>query len=269
MRTQHLAARSRTLLAVAAAVVLAGGVLAGCGDDEVALPAPKESEARPSDDAGTGSDPDSEYCQAVAELEASDPEDLEDPAKAVEALSALGEVAPDDLREPFEVLADVVEQMGELDPDAPDYIDRTLEIILEPEVQDAADAIDEYTSEACGIDLEGDTSSDEPGGTSSDEPLDPDTGSATGDIDLEHIDEIKDGATGTWVDKLNATSILNDTDVSLSADSSDPVTVDEAMDACTTVLDALVTINPQVTVEIRNGETPVVAAPAGGTCAAV
>ena len=41
------------------------------------------------------------------------------------------------------------------------------------------------------------------------------------------------------------------------------------MDACTTVLDALVSINPEVTVETRTGETPVAAAPAGGSCAPV
>ena len=261
--------RSRTLLAVAAVALLAGGPLTACGDDEVALPAPKESEPRPEGDDSTGSDPDSEYCRAVADLEASHPEDIEDPAAAVEALSALGEVAPDELREPFDVLAGVVEQMGELDPESSDYVERSLEIILEPEVQEAADAIDGYTSDACGVDLEGDSSSEEPGGTFEDEPLDPDAGGATGDIDLEHIDEIKDGATGTWVDKLTSTSILNDTEVTLSADLSDPVTVDEAMDACTTVLDALVSINPEVTVETRTGETPVAAAPAGGSCAPV
>jgi hypothetical protein len=56
--------------------------------------------------------------------------------------------------------------------------------------------------------------------------------------------------------------------VTLSAETSDPVTAAEAMEACTEVLDALVTINPQVTVEIANGETTVVRAPSGGSCAA-
>jgi hypothetical protein len=270
MRSPVRVVRPRSSLLVAAVLVLAAGLLAGCGDSEIALPAPKESNERPdgsgSGDSDSGSDPDSEYCQAVADLEATDPEELADPALAVEALAALGDVAPDELKEPFDVLAGVVEEMGALDPDDPDYIEQSLEIIMTPGVQDAADAIDEYTAEACGIDLEGDdTSTDD---TAVDDPTGSDSGSASGDIDLEDVDAVKEASTSTWADKLTSTSILNDTDVTLSAESSDPVTADEALEACTEVRAALVRINPQVTLEIRNGETTVAAAPAGGSCAA-
>ncbi len=267
MRTLPARRRPVSPVLALAAVLIFGGVLAGCGDDEVALPAPKESNERPeSGSSGEGSDADSEYCQAVADLEASDASQLEDPAAAVEALSALGDVAPSELREPFRVLARVAEELGALDGDDMESANAALEIILDPDVQAAAEAIDEYTKDVCGIDLD-----EDPAESPVDDPDAPvvDPGTPNGDIDLKHIDEIKDSSTGTWVAKLSSTSIVNDTAVTLIAEDYDPVTVDEALEACEVVRSALVEINPQVTIEIENGDTPIVASPAGGSCAAV
>ncbi|HNA36240.1 MAG TPA: hypothetical protein PLZ72_07830, partial [Microthrixaceae bacterium] len=144
--------------------------------------------------------------------------------------------------------------------------------VMDPSVQEAADHIDDVTAEMCGLDL---SELDEPGTTDDTLPDDtlpddtlPEPGAAAGDIDLEHIDRIKDEHQGSsWVEKLSTTSIMNDTAVSLSADASDPITPAEAMEACQVVRSALVSINPDVTVSITNGETAVVQAPAGGACA--
>lgn len=253
------------------AVVLTGLAMTACGS-EAALPSPKESNERPADDGGGGSS--SEYCDAVADLADMDPDELDDPTKAVAALAALGDVAPDDLKESFDVLSGVVEELGALDPDDPDFVTQSLEIVMDPAVQDAAEAIDGFTMDECGVDLDGEDPLDD--GSFDDDMFDdttttvfPDDSGSSGDIDLEDIDDIKDANSGsTWTQKLNSTTILNDTDVTLAADSADPVTVGEAMEACEAVRVALVPINAGVTVTISNGETPVVASPAGGTCAA-
>ena len=264
--------RVRPVLAVLG-VLLSGVSLVACGGDDSTALATKESNRRAdSAEPEGGTDPDGEYCTAVTALQGPDAADLDDPAASIEALAALGEVAPAELRPSFEVLSDVVEELSTLDPDDPEYITRALELVMDPSVQEAADHIDDVTAEMCGFDL---SELDEPGTTDdtlSDDTLPDDTlpepGAAAGDIDLEHIDRIKDEHQGSsWVEKLSTTSIMNDTAVSLSADASDPITPAEAMEACQVVRSALVSINPDVTVSITNGETAVVQAPAGGACA--
>jgi len=255
------------------AVALSGVSLVACGDDDGTALASKESNRRAdSAEPEGGTDPDSEYCTAVTALQGPEAADLDDPAASIEALAALGEVAPDELRSSFEVLSGVVEELSTLDPDDPEYITRALELIMDPSVKEAADHIDDVTAEMCGLDL---SELDDPGTTDDTFPDDalsddtiPEPGAAAGDIDLEHIDRIKDDHRGSsWVAKLSTTSILNDTAVSLSADASDPVTPSEAMEACQVLRSALVSINPDVTVSVTNGETAVVQAPAGGVCA--
>lgn len=252
---------------------MSGVSLVACGGDDSTVLATMESNRRAdSAEPEGGTDPDGEYCTAVTALQGPDAADLDDPAASIEALAALGEVAPAELRPSFEVLSDVVEELSTLDPDDPEYITRALELVMDPSVQEAADHIDDVTAEMCGLDL---SELDEPGTTDdtlSDDTLPDDTlpepGAAAGDIDLEHIDRIKDEHQGSsWVEKLSTTSIMNDTAVSLSADASDPITPAEAMEACQVVRSALVSINPDVTVSITNGETAVVQAPAGGACA--
>jgi hypothetical protein len=263
----------RMPLAASLVVLLAGAVLSGCGSEEIALPAPMESEARPR--AGDATDADGEYCRAVAEME-EQATDLHDPAQALEALSALRAAAPAGLRDSFDVLRRVAARMAELDPASPEYIDESFGILLDPDLQAAAVEVEAYTVQACGIDLGGDATDpfdDDPFEMPLDDPELPDLGMPdTGgerDIDLEHISAVKDRATGTWLDKLVMTTILDDTEVVLSADASNPVTVDEAMAACTALHEELVSINPLVTIEIRNDETTVVRARAGGACAPV
>lgn len=269
MRTTPRSRRSRPLLALVLAAIAA--LATGCGGGgEVVLPAPKESDERPAPDDGDGSA--SEYCAAVAELEATDDSEMDDPAKAVESLAVLGGVAPDELKPSFEVLADVVGELAGLDESDPDYLARSLEIVFDPSVQEAAGRIDEFTIDECGIDL--DDSSDDPFAEDPSDGSDSDAGAdempadeGVGDIDLEHIDGIKEAnSAASWSSKLRTTTITNDTYVTLAADPADPVTAEEAMAACEAIRTGVVSINPQVTVEIRNGEVAVAASPDGGTC---
>lgn len=257
------------------AVALLGAVLvAGCGSAEMTLPGPVESNARPAGDEGGSS---SEYCAAVERIDATDESELDDPAKAIEALAALSEVAPDELKPSFEVLAGVVDELAGLDESDPEYITRSLELVFDPAVSAAAGRIDEFTIQECGIDLDdggaddGSTDPFDDFDTSGDLPsdVDDDAGGESGDVDLEDIDDIKEAnGAASWSSKLRTTTITNDTYVTLAADAAEPVTPEEALAACEAVRVGLVAINPQVTVEIRNGEVAVAASPAGGTCAA-
>lgn len=267
MRTTPRSRRSRPLLALVLATIAA--LATGCGGGgEVVLPAPKESDERPAPDDGDGSA--SEYCAAVAELEATDDSEMDDPAKAVESLAVLGGVAPDELKPSFEVLADVVGELAGLDESDPDYLARSLEIVFDPSVQEAAGRIDEFTIDECGIDLDEGGADDLPleDMPTDDLPLDElPADDGAGDIDLEHIDGIKEAnSAASWSSKLRTTTITNDTYVTLAADPADPVTAEEAMAACEAIRTGVVSINPQVTVEIRNGEVAVAASPDGGTC---
>ncbi len=267
MRTTPRSRRSRPLLALVLAAIAA--LATGCGGGgEVVLPAPKESDERPAPDDGDGSA--SEYCAAVAELEATDDSEMDDPAKAVEALAALGDVAPVELKPSFEVLAGAVEELAALDESDPDDMNRSLEIVFDQSVIEAAGRIDEFTIDECGIDLDEGGADDLPleDMPTDDLPLDElPADDGAGDIDLEHIDGIKEAnSAASWSSKLRTTTITNDTYVTLAADPADPVTAEEAMAACEAIRTGVVSINPQVTVEIRNGELAVAASPDGGTC---
>src|SRR5690606_12954659 len=109
--------RTRAVLA-GSGLVLCGVAVVACGGDGEAALASKESNVRSgSAESGGGSDPDSEYCTAVRALQGPDAADLDDPAAAIAALAALGDVAPEELKSSFEVLSGVVEDLAGMDPD--------------------------------------------------------------------------------------------------------------------------------------------------------
>lgn len=281
MRSSRDLRTTRSVLAVAG-VVLAAMALVGCNGGEASLPAPKQSNTRPAsggsdpstDADAEGTDPDSVYCQAVRKLKATDDEASSDPAKAIELLTELGKVAPDELKDSFDTLGGIVGDLAAIDSNNPDDFSKAFELVMDPKIQDAVGQIDTVTSEMCGVDLSssGATSDDTSG--SNDMPGTTVDGSAEDtfgkDLDLEHVDRIKDdNSSAKWVKLLNSTAIMNDTDVTLSAELSAPIGLSDAMEACETVRQALVLRNPDVTVTISNGETPIVKAPANGKCAAV
>ena len=239
----------------------------GCGtDDSTAEPVSKESNTRPSTEPDLGEDTaaDGDFCTELESL-AQDQQIGDDPAAAVEALSSVGELAPSELQDDFEVLASVVDDLSSLDEDDPASIDEALGIVLRPEVVTASESISSYASEECGVDLDATSGDSETGSTTPDQP----DGPTTGDIDLDDIDAVEEAnASATWPDKITSTSIINDTDVTLSADDSALLTADEGLAACVAVREALVVINPQVIITIKSGETTVAAASAGAPCAA-
>ncbi len=256
--------------------------MAGCNSGEVSLPAPKQSNQRSasgtsdgsdSDSTSDGTDPDSKYCRAVKDLATSNDDSSSDPAKAIELLGELGKVAPSELKAPFDALGGVVGDLAALDEDNPDDFAKAFEIIMDPQIQAAVTKIDSVTIEMCGVDLSGGGSlGDEFGsgdlpGTTVDDTTDP---TSSTDLDLAHIDQIKEANSGAaWVKLLTSSTILNDTDVTLAASGTEPLHLVDALEACIVVRDSLARRNPDVTVTISNGEAPIVKAPAHGECAPV
>ena len=246
-------------------VTLLGLCAAGCGgSDDEGAPVSLQSAERETTTTSDGPPPGSseEFCAEVERLDSDPALDADaDPAAAIEALQGLADLAPEELSADFALLAGVAEDLAAVDPEDPESIDEVFDIVLRPDVIEASTNINDYTKQECGIDLEAD-----------DEPVDePDTtvaDDATGDIDLEDIDAVEEAnASATWPAKITSTSILNDTDVELIASDDALLTADEGLAACVAVRDALVVINPQVTVTVTSGGTRVAAAPAGGACA--
>lgn len=253
------------------------GLLAGCGSDEEASVVSLESADRPTvedlPDETTDAPFDPAFCDALAEVSANPPSD-DDPAAAVETLLGLADEAPEELQDDFEVLAEAVDEFAEVE-DSPEAMSTVFEIFLRPEVLQASVAIDLYASQECGVELdtnptEGELPDAETPGLDDGADGDLDDGASASDIDLDDLDQIEAdaGAAGaTWPDKVIGTSIINDVDVTLSADAGNPFTADEALAACRDVRTALLPRNPELVVTIDNGGTPVASAPAGGECA--
>lgn len=269
--------RGVTAVVVAVLTALCLAVLAGCGGGEAT--ASMLSGGRP---AGAGADGGDEgaagavpagFCEALREL-AEDQDDDVEADQLLEGTERLRDTAPEELRDEVDVLVRFARRLSELDleDDDPAAIGEMLELVMDPQVMAATTAIEAYSIENCGIDLDS-------GGDPGDPDLPalpelPGSPQAPGDvdIDLDDIDAVEDAATSagaTWPAKISGTSIQMDREVALLADEAAGLTVEEALVACTEVRAALVLKNPAVTVEVRSGERAVVASPSGGECVAL
>jgi len=268
--------RIRSIIGPPVTVLAVALPLSACGG-EVALPSPLESAER---GASGGAEPGGDFCGVLRELDAIQ-SDTDDPAQMVESLSRAGDSAPAELRSAFETLAGVVEQIGGLEQNDDADVAKTLEIVLDPAVQDAAERIDAYASANCGVELDdGDGSSPTPddslfGDTSPDDTSPDDTTpddtipGASGDIDLEHVDSIlEEHKPAAWAEALNFTTVMNDTAVTLATGTPTGMSVTDALEACEAVRSALVSRNPDVTVEIRDGDKLLASSSTGEKCAA-
>ena len=272
----HRSHRRLSRLVAATALLLASTLLASCGggSDVTASivsderPASDETSA---DDVPASTDEIADFCDRAAELQVSDA-DSSDPAAQLEALESLREVAPAELEKAFDVLADVIAQMSELDETDPEAMGEMFAILLDPRVVEASAAISSFTMRECGFEMTAGAGTDSFDGNSND--TSGEAGGGVGGFDddpmtlrLDDVEAIEDAAVGqTWPGKLNSTLISNGVDVELAADSSDPITPDEALAACTALWQGLSPKNPAVTVTILNGEKAVAASGADGTC---
>ncbi len=273
-------ARARLLPLCVVVTVGLAGALAACGSGQPEVLASKRSNERPSSSAtpgaGSGSSSGSDepptavspsdrrYCDAIAAMAGDQSALGDDPGAAVEAMSRLADLAPEALHDDYETLKSVVGDLTALDQQDPTSIAKALEIVTRSDVLGASEAIAADALQRCGVALAGGA------GSPTTEPSGPGVGdrSGPGDIDLEDVDAVRDEHRDeSWSRKLTSTTILNDSDVTLTADASALLTGDEALAACRAVRAALVDVNPEVVVTIVGGSTPLATAPSGGECA--
>jgi len=264
-------------------LVLPALLAAGCGSSG------SEATAE-SDDRGEG-----DFCAQMLEMAATtdaaaddDPEAAREGAAQIRKLAAS---APSEVSEALEVFAVMLDQFAEAGSsgDDLDALSEMMELVFSPEVLTAAQTLSDYMIEECGMDpaeaaeqfgvggMSGEPDVSIPEGDDQfpdvddgvQEPTDP------SDISLDDMDAIKDAHEGeVWGEKIFSTSISNDKAISLGAAATEeefgdgPLTVEEAVQACEAVRTALEGRQPQLTIEILNGEAVVAQGGAGVPCTA-
>jgi len=258
----------RSLAAVLLAVVALGA--ASCGSDDAA--SERRSGERPeSTTDGSAADSDSAaYCERVTELTDADLGPDPDPTAVIELLESLAPLAPTELADSFDVLAGAVADLGTLDEEDPDDVERLFEIALAPEVVEASDAITGYTEDECGVDLEGEVEDRVDGDPDTDDSapdLDDPEGDGVDEVELDDVAAVADASSAPWAAKIAGTMVSGG-QVQVVAMETEPFTADEALAACEALLAGLVTEHPTVAVTVLNAEVEMAAAPSGGSCAA-
>lgn len=254
---------------MAAIVVLA----AACATSGEAIVADRDSNVRgesvlpetvvPEGDTGP-------YCERAELLREGSVDLDEDPEQAAQLLGDAAELAPEQLRDEFDLMIDTLGELAQLDEDDPTAFGAVFELLLDPAVLAAMASIDQYTLDACGFtfDAEGSGSMDGLGGLG-DVDMD-EFGAGEFDTDefgggmfeddpdairLTDVDAVKAAnASQSWVAKVNSTSIGNGTDVQLAA-MSGTLSASEALAACEALFAALSAKNPAVSVTVLNDST--------------
>lgn len=258
---QQLRARRPSQLPLLAVVLAAALWASGCGGSETTTVS-EQSDDRPTTSASDGGDA-SEYCAAVEQLEVADGGlDLsQDADGALAGIEQMAELAPPELTEQFDTFLDGVRSLAQLDEDDPSALTAILELMTDPEFEAAADAIEEYTGEECGIDLGASTGAD-----SSMDDLDDETASGGMDeglIELDDVAQVKEeNSSSTWADKLTTTVINFGREVDVSSDAG-ALSVDEALEACNALVSSLGMVDSDVTVTVSAGDVELARTEAG------
>ncbi len=245
--------RSRQLAAWALTGVLVAA--AGCGRNH-----------------DTGRLDDAAFCEQIASLRAAADGDDEPTAADLEQLRSLARQAPDDgVHSAIETILPAIERLSQLDEDDPAAFEAILELVFSPEYLTAADTLESYAVDTCGLAPSDPT--DEQGGEPGETTGSP-TGDAFDDLDAgelrsqlrDTIDELAPDDQGSSVLITSAPDldgILVALDVTAPS-SLDGVGLCEALAAA---VDAATT-DPSVVVEVqRDGEVVARRLP-GGSCTA-
>lgn len=260
-RTTRAPRARRTLHLGPLIVLVVALALAGCsGDDGTEATDTTSSDATETTAAEpTGAAADTEFCRRAAQLEQSEEgvDPLEDPEGALAQVTSAAEVAPEELRDDFEVFLDTFEQLSaEPTEDDPSALAGLFEVFMAPEFLDAQANITDYVEQECGFDV----------GSVADGADDVE-GGADGEVSLEEVEAVEDAnESESWADKVSSTVIDGGADVQLGS-GPEPFTQDEALRLCTAMLDALSSDHPDVEITVTNG-TETVAASDGGACSA-
>jgi hypothetical protein len=280
----------RTVIVSTLFLVSGAAVLSGCGPQGGDLATARSAERGEAASADVPSGSDAELCEAILGLSEQQDVSLDDgpeaAREAAEQVRELAAAAPAEVGDALEVFADLFEQMASLEDEGDGGLDAFGEILgqmMDPEVIAASETLTDYMVQECGADplddgqgfgldpfAEGEGSSD----GFDDSGADPEQGDPS-DISLDDLDAIKEAHDGaSWVDKLFSTSIGNNRSVQLGAPDDDDdfgaesLSTTEAVEACEAVRIALEDRQPDLTVEVTNGETTVASGAAGVPCTA-
>lgn len=255
------------VLAVALAAVLVA--CGGSGTVETSQQSEPRTDAGADDESPAPTGASEEYCRTATEIRSSIEALDEDPEAGLESLGELADVAPEELRDDFEVTIDRLGQLEGLDEDDPSSFSKVFEIMLDPALLDALGAIDAVTLELCGftLDPESDGSSVPDDDVFDDDGLDDELfGDEETSISLEDVEAIEEQNESTsWAGKLTGTFIVGGSDLQLSADV-DPFTDDEALELCEAMLEGLSPKNRDVSISVLNGEDELASSGDDGTC---
>lgn len=263
---QQLRARRRPQLSILAVALASALWVSGCGGGETTTVS-EQSDDRPTTSVSGGGDA-SEYCAAVEQLEVADGGlDLsEDADGALAGIEQMAELAPPELAEQFETFLDGVGSLAQLDEDDPSALTAILELMTDPEFEAAADAIEEYTGEECGIDLGASTGADSSMDELDDETASGGAGSGSMDEGLIELDDVaqvrEENSSSTWADKLTTTVINFGREVDVSSDAG-ALSVDEALEACNALVSSLGMVDSDVTVTVSAGDVELARTEAG------
>lgn len=97
------------------------------------------------------------FCDSLAEAEAADLDDDE----ALAAFALLANRAPNpELRSAMNSIAEVVELLEDLDEDDPESVSQAFSVMFDPEFMEAAETIEQFMVETCGMDTGSDWDDD-------------------------------------------------------------------------------------------------------------
>jgi hypothetical protein len=100
---------------------------------------------------GGGAMSEQAFCNMIAEIE-EDADDLDD-AEAIAMFGRMAQRAPNpELREAMLRLADAAELLEDLDDDDPESIGEAFALMFDPDFVAAAETIERFMSDTCGID---------------------------------------------------------------------------------------------------------------------
>ena len=164
-------------------------VAAGCSKDETVTSTSTStavvsaSGTRAPETTQANDDPD-EVCDLIEELNETDDNDID---RAGELLGEISDAAPADMEDDWYVLRDAFDQLSALG-ESDDDIAESLEIVTDPDFIEAADNIDTFAEDECGIDLGLGEDDLDTGGVTDDTVS---TGTGTEDDDPTSIDSVQ------------------------------------------------------------------------------
>lgn len=189
----------------------------------------------------------------------------------LDTLRELAETAPSEIRDDLDTLLDAFAELEDLDEDDPESFGAAFEIFLDPSVAAAGANLEEFAVDECGLDPD-----DLDGGSDFGDDFDDlDFGDDFDDFDPDEVDPTELSIDGikahfaanhegeAFVDAVFGYGIFGDSQIELNGDFDGD---DDALAACEAVADYAIPINPDVVIEVTDGDEELLASNESGSC---